>query len=52
MLFVTVRLVVFQVLPEKRANVGAAMMGSAHGYDVAGAKKLTAEGIEVSPCNL
>jgi len=37
----------FQVLPEKRATVGAAMMGSAHTYDVGAAKKVTAEGVEV-----
>ena len=37
-----------KVLPEKRTGVGAAMMGSAHTYDVGGGKKMTAEGIEVS----
>ena len=37
----------WQVLPEKRSGVGAAMMGSAHTYDVGGGKKMTAEGIEV-----
>lgn len=37
----------FQVLPEKKTNVGAAMMGSAHTYDITGAKRMTADGIEV-----
>ncbi|XP_060605446.1 splicing factor 3B subunit 2-like [Ruditapes philippinarum] len=46
----------YQVIPEKRTNVGAAMMGSAHIYDVAGVpagakkpgEKVSTEGIEVA----
>jgi len=37
-----------QVIPEKRTSVGAAMMGSAHTYDLGGGKGMSAEGVEVS----
>lgn len=43
-----IRRCAIQVLPEKRASVGAAMMGSSHTYDMGGAKKVNAEGIEVT----
>eukprot|EP00794_Sanderia_malayensis_P020419 gene20419-22432_t len=40
----------YTVLAEKKANVGAAMMGSAHVYDmnVGGGRKTTGEGVEIA----